>query len=327
MNYFFQDSLRNRIFDRSLFLAPLAGITDYPFRCLARRMGAGLVFTEMVSAEALVRGNPATLRMYSTAGRELPLAVQIFGASPDVMAEAARIAVVAGAGAIDVNMGCPQPKIVGSGAGAVLMRDHSMAGRLVKAVVDAAAPVPVTVKIRLGWDESELNAPVIARAVEDAGASLVTVHGRTRRQMFSGRSDWRAIRVVKEAVSIPVIANGDIRSRSDMAKALGESGADGVMIGRAAMTRPWIFRELSGADGGAPILQEQYLIVLEYLDDAEAFDPGSHDVWKVRRNLAWFSRGLAGGPAYRNALSRAGSYRAIRDIAGRFYESLPARSA
>ncbi|MEF3168813.1 MAG: tRNA dihydrouridine synthase DusB [Deltaproteobacteria bacterium] len=307
------------LIDPPLFLAPMAGITDAPFRRLARRMGAGCVATEMVSAEALVRANLKTRRMISTAEAEFPLVVQIFGSNPLVMARAAEMAAEQGAAAIDINMGCPQPKVVKGGAGAALMRDPARAERIVSEIVRAVS-VPVTVKIRLGWDEGEMNAPEIARIAEDAGAALVTVHGRTRRQMFSGKADWKAIRRVCEAVAIPVIANGDIASPQDAAKAIEDSGAAGVMIGRGALGRPWIFRELAGLK--ALSWAEQMDIMGGYLEDACAGDPEAVDLWKVRKHLAWLSRGLPGSAAFRNHITGARSYPEIRELLEGFLESI-----
>jgi len=201
------------------------------------------------------------------------------------------------------------------------MRDPALAGRIVSEVASAVS-VPVTVKIRLGWDEGEMNAPEIARIAQDAGAALVTVHGRTRRQMFSGRADWKAIRRVCEAVAIPVIANGDIAFPQDVAKALEDSGAAGVMIGRGALGRPWIFRELAGIK--APSWAEQMDIMGGYLEDACASDPEAVDLWKVRKHLAWLSRGLPGSAAFRNHITVAGSYPEIRELLKGFFEWPPA---
>lgn len=313
-----------------VILAPMAGITDYPFRHLARRFGAGLTVSEMISSEAMVRKNEKSLKLSKTAREEYPLLVQIVGKNPILMAEAARINESMGAAAIDINMGCPQPKIVRTGAGAALMRDKTAAAKVIEAVVKAVS-IPVTIKIRLGWDHTLQNAKEIAKTAEGLGVSLITVHGRTRNQFFSGRVDWALIKEVKDAVSIPVIANGDICDSASAHKSLIESGADGVMIGRGALGRPWIFSEILAcllhkgdkdlaSQQIPPTIEDQYAVILEHLWRLEDFYGLPVGLWMARKHLGWYSKGLAHGSTFRRLVNKAQSFKELRLLINTFYE-------
>lgn len=295
--------------------APMAGITDRAFRDLAREMGCGLAFTEMVSAQALIHGSRRTAEILNIAG-EHPIGVQLFGADPRIMARAAVLAVEAGADIIDINMGCPTPKIVKSGEGAALMRDPDLAGRIVAAVADAAT-VPVTVKMRKGWDEECPDALALARVVASAGAAAVTVHGRLRSEFFGGQADWEIIRAVKQAVRIPVIGNGDVRSGGDAARMLDVTGCDAVMIGRAARGNPWIFRNVlhylaTGREPPLPAAAERVAMALRHFDLLIRYKGEDRAVVEMRKHMAWYTRGLHGAARLRERLQLADTAESVR---------------
>jgi tRNA-dihydrouridine synthase B len=275
-----------------LILAPMAGITDRPFRRLCRRYGAALAVSEMISANPALRHDRKTLQRADHAGEPEPRSVQILGNDPEHMAEAARINAERGAQIIDINMGCPAKKVCNKAAGSALLRDEALVGRLLEAVA-RAVDVPVTLKIRTGWDPDHRNAEAIARIAENAGIQALAVHGRTRACGFSGQAEYRTIRAVKQAVKIPVIANGDIDSPEKAAAVLEETGADAVMIGRAALGRPWLFGTMAGhLDGdtpaGTPDLAEIRAVILEHLHELYAFY-GEHQGLRIaRKHVAWY---------------------------------------
>lgn len=295
--------LTNRV-----FAAPMAGVTDKAFRLLLRRMGCGLIITEMVSAKALQYSNKETFRILDLAGEEGPIAVQLFGSDPWVMAQGAQLAVEYGAAIVDINMGCPTPKIVKNGEGSALMQNIPLAARITGAVVKAV-DVPVTVKMRKGWDEERVNAVELALAVEAAGAAAVAVHGRTRNQFYSGSADWDIIADVKQAVGIPVIGNGDIRSPEGAKAMLEETGCDGVMIGRASMGNPWIFsRTVAYLEEGRivpePDWQERMDTAIEHLGLVVGFKGERTGLMEMRKHLAWYTKGFRGAARIRDTINK-----------------------
>jgi tRNA-dihydrouridine synthase B len=299
-----------------LVLAPMAGVTDFPFRMICKELGAGLVFSEMVSVEALIRDHKRTHGMLHTDPAERPVVFQIFGSKPASMAEAAHIVSQGEVDFIDINMGCPVPKILKSGAGSALLRDIGLAKEIMSAVVQYSK-VPVTVKIRLGWDAKNIVAVDLAQAAEAAGIAAVTVHARTKAQGFSGQADWDMIKVVKKSVAIPVIGNGDVRTAQDAKRMKDETGCNGVMIGRAVQGNPWIFREAkqyleTGIVPPPPTLEERQAVMLRHLNDMIAVLGENIGVREMRKHLCWYTKGLTAGAEFRekvNHLARAAEVR------------------
>lgn len=303
--------------DNPVVSAPMAGISDKAFRVLAREMGCGLVWTEMISDQALVFGNRKTEQLLNIEG-EHPVCVQLFGSKPETLTRAARMVAERGADLIDINMGCPTPKIVKNCGGAALMKDPESAARIVAAVVGAVG-VPVTVKIRKGWDEDYPDAVEFARLAEAFGASAVTVHGRFRGDFFSGQADWSIIRKVKETVNIPVIGNGDVWTGADARRMLDETGCDGVMIGRAARGNPWIYRDAvhflrTGVELPPPTPEEREKMALRHFDLLLQFKGEHTAVLEMRKHAAWYTRGMRGGARLRERLHAADNPGAMREI-------------
>jgi len=293
----------------NVLAAPMAGVTDKSFRVLAREFGCGLVYTEMISDKALTMGNRKTHAILDIEGEPPSVAVQLFGRDPEVLAKAARMAEAEGACLVDLNMGCPTPKIVKNGEGAALMKNLDLAARIV-AVVSAAVRLPVTVKFRKGWDETSVNAVPLARLAEENGAAAVTVHGRTRNQFYSGKADWDIIGEVKQAVNIPVIGNGDIWEPQDAREMIGRTGCDAVMIGRGAMGNPWLFhRTATYLETGVllpePAPDERIGVALRHLRLMTEFKGEKVAVREMRKHLAWYLKGLPGASRARVSINKA----------------------
>ena len=314
-----------------VILAPMTGVTDLPFRKVVKRYGAGLTVSEMIASQAMIRETRQSLQKALWDPAEEPVSVQLAGCEPDVMAEAARLNEQRGAAIIDINMGCPVRKVVNGDAGSALMRDLPLAAALIEATVKAVQ-VPVTLKMRMGWDHSSLNAPELARIAEDLGIKLITVHGRTRCQLYKGTADWAFIRTVKDAVSLPVIVNGDICSIEDAREALRRSGADGVMIGRGAYGKPWLLGQAMAefGEGGAkpdPELDEQLSTMLEQYEDMLSLYGTHTGVNLARKHIGWYTKGLPGSAELRNTVNQQDDPSVVKTMLRDFYSPWLARSA
>ena len=293
----------------NLFVAPMAGVTDRPFRQLCKKLGAGLAVSEMVTSNSLLYGSEKTKRRANHDGEVDPISVQIAGADPAMMAEAARYNADHGAQIIDINMGCPAKKVCNVMAGSALLRDEPLVSRILEAVVRAAPDLPVTLKFRTGWDKNNRNAPLIARIAEESGIKLIAIHGRTRACQYMGHAEYDTIAEVKSRVSIPVIANGDITSPQKAKYVLDYTGADGVMIGRAAQGRPWIFREIehylaTGEELLPPLVSEIHQVCREHLDDLYGFYGEETGVRIARKHISWYTKGLVGSAAFRHNMNQ-----------------------
>jgi tRNA-dihydrouridine synthase B len=316
----------SHILRNNLFVAPMAGVTDRPFRQLCKKFGAGLAVSEMVASNSLLWGSEKTRRRANHEGEVEPISVQIAGADPAMMAEAARYNVGQGAQIVDINMGCPAKKVCNTMAGSALLRDEQLVGRILEAVV-RAVEVPVTLKFRTGWDPANKNALEVTRIAEESGVQLLSLHGRTRACGFSGRAEYDTIREVKRRTRLPVVANGDITTPDEARRVLEYTGADGIMIGRAAQGRPWIFREIehhfsTGGKLPPPLVSEIHSVLIAHLHDLYAFYGLETGVKIARKHISWYTKGLAGSASFRHRMNQLETCREQLTAVNEFFGQL-----
>lgn len=309
----------------NVLLAPITGVSDMPFRKLVKSFGASLVMSEMIASQAMIRETRQSMKMTSKSPEERPFAVQLAGCDPNVMAEAAKLNEDLGADIIDINMGCPVKKIAVKGfAGSALMRDEVHAAKIIQATVQAVK-IPVTLKMRTGWDDQHRNAPILAKIAEDCGIQMVTVHGRTRCQLYNGKSDWRFIRQVKDAVKIPVIGNGDVTHEEEALELLRQSGADGVMIARGAFGRPWFLNQIchylkTGQKIAPPSLEDQKQVVLNHYQAILDYHGVEVGIRMARKHLGWYSKSLKNSAEFRVQINQLDNVEEIIKAVHCFYD-------
>jgi tRNA-dihydrouridine synthase B len=316
----------SRTLRNNLFVAPMAGVTDRPFRQLCKKFGAGLAVSEMVASNSLLWGSEKTRRRANHDGEVEPISVQIAGADPAMMADAARFNVAQGAQIVDINMGCPAKKVCNTMAGSALLKDEPLVRQILEAVVKAV-DVPVTLKFRTGWDLANKNALKVARIAEESGIQLLSLHGRTRACGFSGKAEYDTISELKQSTRLPVVANGDITTPEEAKHVLEYTGADGIMIGRAAQGRPWIFREIghylsTGEKLPPPLVSEIHSVLIAHLHELYSFYGKERGVKVARKHISWYTKGLAGSASFRHRMNQLESCEEQLAAVNEFFEDL-----
>ena len=316
----------NILLESNVLLAPMSGVTDLPFRKLVKKFGAPLLISEMIASRAMILQTKESLKKCEKDKSQYPMSVQLAGCDPLIMAEAAKLNQDMGADIIDINFGCPVKKVVNGFAGSALMKDEDLAKRIMEAVVKAVK-IPVTMKMRLGWSYENINAPSLAKKAEDCGIKMLVVHGRTRCQMYNGNANWEMISKVKEVVSIPVIANGDIKTSQDAKNALSQSNADGVMIGRACYGRPWLINQIDKelnqqSEVLAPTIEEQKIIIIQHFQEMVDYYGEQIAIPLARKHIGWYSSGLKNGASFRAEINITKEYTEIIRKIENFYQQL-----